>query len=77
MTALLEATTRQLRGARAGRYSAVHADWHYSASDEVSNGVGCPAEGAERLAAGRVTGTIALLAVSTPAEPVRNFVCEA
>ncbi len=33
-TALLEATTRQLRAARAGRY-ALHADWSYSASGGV------------------------------------------
>lgn len=66
MTALLEATTRQLRGARAGRYSALHAGWHYRASKEVSNGAGCPAMGAERLSLGRVTGTIALLAMGTP-----------
>ena len=65
MTALLENTTRQLRGVRAWRY-ALHAGWHYSASEEVSNGVGCPALGAERISVGRVTGTIALLAVGTP-----------
>jgi hypothetical protein len=65
MTALLENTTRQPRGPRAGRYSALHAGWHYSASGEVSNGVGCPAMGAQRLSAGRVTGTIALLVEST------------
>ena len=39
---------------------------HYRASEEVSNGVGCPAAGATRPSVGRVTGTIALLAVSTP-----------
>lgn len=61
MTALLEATMRQPRGPSAGRYSALHAGWHYSSSGEVSNGVGCPAMGAERLSVGRVTGTIALL----------------
>ena len=31
-----------------------------------SRDVGCPATGAERLSVGRVTCTIALLAVSTP-----------
>lgn len=66
MTALVDVTKRQPRGARAGRYAALHAGWHYGASEEVSNGVGCPAVGAERLSVGRVTGTIALLAVSTP-----------
>ena len=66
MTALPEVTTRQPRGVRAGRYSALHSGWHYSASGAVSNGDGCPAVGAERLSVGRVTGTIALLAVSTP-----------
>ena len=65
-TAMAEGATRQLCGARAWRYSALHAGWHYRASKEVSNGVGCPAMGAERLSVGRVTGTIALLAVSTP-----------
>ena len=48
-----------------GGISALHADWHYNVSKEVSNGVGCPAMGAERLSVGRVTGTIALLEVTT------------
>jgi hypothetical protein len=64
-TALVDTATRQPRGPRAWRY-ALHADWNNNASEEVSNGVGCPAVGAERLSVGRVTGTIALLAVSTP-----------
>ena len=38
----------------------MHAGRHYGASEEVSNGVGCPAIGAERLFVGRVAGTIAL-----------------
>jgi hypothetical protein len=65
-TALVEVTARQLCGARAGRYSALHAGWHYRATRETSSGVGCPAMGAKRLAAGRATGTIALVAEANP-----------
>ncbi len=65
-TALLENTTRQLRVYWQGWFSTFATGLHYRASEEVSNGVGCPAMGAERRSAGRVTGTIALLAVSTP-----------
>ena len=66
MTALLEAATRQLCASWQGWYATFATGWHYRASEEVSNGVGCPAIGAERLSVGRVTGTIALVAVSTP-----------
>lgn len=60
-----------------GGISALHAGWHYRASKEVSNGVGCPANGAERLPVGRVTGTISLLAVSTPIRAPQGWVSPA
>ena len=74
-TALVEGTTRQLCATWQGWYATFATGWHYRASKEVSNGVGCPAVGAQRLSVGRVTDTIALLEVtaSVPCECVQSF----
>ena len=67
MTAPLEVTRRQLRVSWQGWHSTFATGLHYRASAEVTKGVGCPAMGAKRHSVGRVTSTIALLALSTPA----------